>query len=849
MATAIAVVPCYAAGASNETEVPPPAPLTIVDEADGGASGVSLRDNSEDVMYLEMSADERRSVAQSTARPTQGAGAVLTARLPVVVDGRRFASIPVTATITEVLTVSAISLADALAPIISDEGRQLLVGLGPNQVPTATLAEAGILVRLDPQTLSVVVELPASLRGIERISLVDMNQFPESEQIYPSTFSAGLTGSVAFTESTRDGQGVNIQSGFFGFVNIGGLRGLNLDFGGVIQQRGDDFEFRREALVGFIDLPERALRFSGGDLLPAQPTLNGSASILGVNMSRRYDQLQPQRLIRPTGRRSFLLEKEATVEVYANNVLVSRFAAGPGPIDLADISVANLSNNVSIIVEDSLGRREVDSFTLSNDVSLIGVGLDQFSVSAGVLRDNSLSGFEYTQDWLLAGSYYRGISERLTLGGFAAATEDFGNVGGSIAFGGFKGVVLFEVAASRSEAGRNGFSWTLAYRGGNFLPQEFNDTLTGRIDYSSGEFSNLSDRSSLSNDRWNAAFDYRFDIGEDTSVLVGVTYDDSHSGLGANRFVSVGVSQRLGAFQFSMTARAGEDSFGRESSGVFFSLSRPLNSRTTTTASYDTNADSARVEVVRNRRIQSPDFNYRLGWQSRSGEQDASGLLGYSGSRFEADARIDRDVGGSRTDRGTTATVRLQSGIGFADGTFAIGRDPGRGFFMIRPHPNLRDADVRLFQGRSRTQPLASTGALGPALAPIAAAYRPTELTVEVANAPPGYDIGNPRFVVLPGARSGVVIPVGTDAYRWRLGTLFVAGRVVPLAYGEITNLDTGEKSTFFTNSQGRASFTGLRPGRYEIRLLETAVRAEFTVLDTDAAFIEMGVINLQRAP
>lgn len=797
---------------------------------------------------LEESAGAADPVRQDGMAKPQG-NAVLAAKLPIVVEGRRFESVPVTATVSEVLTISPTLLAVALQPILSDEAEKALMALGANQVPVATLGELGYVIRLDPQTLSVAVDVPANQRALERFSLLNMDQYPEAEQIYPSRYAAGLTGSLGVTDRFGGASAPAVQFGFYGFANAGGLRGVNLDYGGTFTVRDGETEFRRDGIVAFVDRPESALRYAAGDLVPVQPALGGTAPILGITIQRNYELLQPSRIIRPTGRRSFLLDQAATVEVYANNILVNRFAAGPGPIDLADIPVANLSNDITIVVEDALGRRELDHFSLANDVSLLGVGLDEFSFSVGVMRDESRDGFAYSEDWALAGYYTRGLNERLTAGAHAAASQDLQNVGGSVAFAGFRGIALVEGAVSHSAGGESGFAASAAYRGGNFLPKEANDVLTARVEFYGENFATLSDRNSLSNDRWRAAVDYRFEISNDTAVLLGATYADRYNVSGADRYLTAGASRRFGRVQTSLTGRVGENAFGEQDAGVFVSLSRVFGARTVASASYDSVSGSSRVEVARSRRLETPDFSYRVGWQGRPGDQEAFGQASYYGSRFQADGRVVGSLESAGSSQGQTATVRLQSGIAFADGNFAVGRDPGRGFYLVREHPSLSGADLRLYQSRSRTMPVATSDGFGPALAPITSPYRPTELTVDVAGAPPGYDVGDTRFVVLPGARSGIVIEVGSDAYRWRLATLYIAGEAVNLAYGELINLETGKREAFFTNAAGRASFASLMPGEYEIRLAERAFHSRFTVRNDDSAFVDMGIINLERTP
>lgn len=785
--------------------------------------------------------------------PPQGAkpqeNAVLSARLPIVVEGRRFQTVLVTATVSEVLTISPAALAESLRPILSDAAREQLIALGSGQFPVATLGELGYLVRLNPQNLSVAVDVQPALRAVERFSLIDIDQYPESKQIYPGNVAAGLTATMSVVDNSADGLGPTGRLGFFGFANVGGMRGVNIDYGGTFDIQGSRTRFQRDAILAFVDRPEQALRYSAGDLFPALPALAGSSPFVGISLQRNYQLLQPARIIRPTGRRSFLLEKAATVEVYSNGTLINRFAAGPGPIDLADIPVANITNNIEIVVEDALGRRELDSFALANDVTLLGAGLDEFSVSAGFLRDPNRDGYAYSNDWVMAAGYMRGVSERLTLGAHAAITEELQNAGASAAFAGLGGVILVEGAASRAVGDRTGFAASIGYRGGNFLPSGTNDVLTARLDYSSAVFSTLADPTSSADDRWRAAVDYRFNLTEETSALVGATYADRHSVGRADKFVTAGINHRIGRLQASVTGRLGQDALGRTDAGAFFTLSMIFGDRTIASASYDTLTNNGRVEFSRSRRAQAPDYSYRVGVEGRPGNRQAFGQAAYTHSRFEADARLIGNLESEGVSRGRTAAFRLQTGLAFADGTVALGRDPGRGFYMVRRHPSLEAADLVLYQGRSQNLPLATSGTLGPAIAPVNSPYLPTELTVVANNVPTGYDVGDTRFVVLPGARSGVVIDIGSDAFRWRLATLYVEGEPVDLNYGELVNVATGTSQSFFTNATGRARFAELAPGEYEIRLAGRAFRGRFTVLNSDAPFIDMGVINLERIP
>src|SRR5690606_24682061 len=148
-----------------------------------------------------------------------------------------------------------------------------------------------------------------------------------------------------------------------GFANMGGVKGLNLYFGGDVSVTGDGEGFRRDRILAFRDDPRRALRISAGDILPLQARLAGQLDMLGISFERNHQALDPLRNVRAVGRRSLVLERRSTVEVYVNGALVQSFIADPGPINIRDIPLADLSNNVSVVVEDDLGRRELEAFS------------------------------------------------------------------------------------------------------------------------------------------------------------------------------------------------------------------------------------------------------------------------------------------------------------------------------------------------------------------------------------------------------------------------------------------------------------------------------------------------------
>ena len=222
---------------------------------------------------------------------------------------------------------------------------------------------------------------------------------------------------------------------------------------------------------------------------------------------------------------------------------------------------------------------------------------------------------------------------------------------------------------------------------------------------------------------------------------------------GANAGVFAGVQHRLGAFLLSATLRHIDRAQGDSNSGVFLSVTRLLGRRMVATASYDSVSQSGRAELRQRRSLRLPEVEWAVRAERTEQDTELGGNFRYATSRFDAEADVTRAwQNGGVAGSPTVGQLRLQSGIAFADGVFAIGRDPAQGFAIVSRHSSLRSATVAVSAGTVGRE-LAYANGLGPAVAPLFGSYRPQELTVALYGAPAGYDIGAGAYVLEPGAR------------------------------------------------------------------------------------------------
>lgn len=772
-----------------------------------------------------------------------------------VLGGNRLPLVTAELTIIELRAIEANSLEASLGTRLAAAQRAELKREAGNFLSVARLRELGITATYDPANLTISLALAPEVVGPQTFSFTDDVRLGAAERVRPADLALGITGNLVGSRDLSDpGGDTRLLYNFAGFMNIGGRdKGGYLLFGGLVDL-GDNARrrFERDRLIAFKDFEGPALRVAAGDLVAGLPVIAGEADVAGIALERRYDALQPLRNIRPTGRRQFTLERPARIEIYANGALVQALEVDAGPVDLNRIPALSLSTNIAIIVEDATGRREIDSFTLANDIELLGAGISEFNVTAGMMRKPSPSGgFAYSATPLLTGQFARGFSDVVTAGGHFAVMEDYQNVGLTFASLAPGGAVFLGGSASHDAAsGDVGYALSLAYRGDPLRLSDQGNQLNFRLDYRSADYRRLSQTLAPDPVKIDMALDYRLSLTERLAVSVGGNYLDTHGQGPATRAVFGGVQASFGRVLASATARYAEIG-GRSDRGVLATLTVPLGRNHFSTASYDSVTRQARMEARRVRDITVPEFDYGVIAEHGPLFDRLTGQARFANSRFNLDVELvgtrPASAGGGRDQN--VVNFRLQSGLAYADGTLGIGRNPGRGFVMVDRHASLKEARVEVETsgvGRRAGQ----SNALGPAVIGQLSGYRPDNVRVSVLGAPPGYDLGPGEYLSDPGALSGVKLTIGSDAYRSALVTFVLPGGApVKLADGVVRNLATGETSGVFTNAAGRAVLSKLAEGRYRVELTGGDLVYEFTVDKSAPAIMRLGTQTMEVAP
>lgn len=699
--------------------------------------------------------------------------------------------------------------------------------------PTITLADLeplGISFSYDPQSLELAFRLPVERRLARSVIVSPLERERRGEVVAPADFSAY----------------VNVR-GNFDYVHAGGNEGfatplmlldgatrlgpIVLESEAIWQPGANGVNFQRLGSRMVYDDQANLVRWTVGDLQTLSRGFQAAPDISGISVFRSYGVLQPQRIIRPRGDRTFRLDRASAVEIEMNGQIVRRLQLNPGVYDLRDFPFTQGANNVRLSVIDDSGRSEVLNFNLFIDQTQLGAGLSEFGVYAGVRAPLGVRGPNYSDDFIFSGYYRRGVSDYLTLGvnsqfdakgrqfgGEAVVGTDIGTFGGSMAISdidgvgvGYAGTMTFQRVIQRTYGLADTLNVFFERRSKNFGPvsdffveNPFSYEIGGGYTRAFGAqlFAGLDARFSKGREEQRDLHTYRLNAGYRISPVANL--------VGDVRYERDGRGERVAAF-VSLTMR-----FGRY---------------TTARADYDTQDNRGRLsfQTVQGQGVGA--YNATADFD----RSDVSSGFNFNGNFISNRAELGfthfgtfLDTFGQRTSQ--RSSLRVGSSIAFADGAVSVGRPIFDSFAIVTPHKSLKGTDVELEP--TPFGHVANTGRLGAATQPNLSSYIDRTVTFDAPEAPGGMDLGQGSFKLFPSYRSGYKVVIGSDYNVTALGTMLdVDGEPVALVTGNAYEIGKPDRPavTVFTNRQGRFGMTGLAAGKWRIEMLD-AKRSVFEI-------------------
>lgn len=746
-------------------------------------------------------------------------------------------------------------LGDRLRALMADRvepGVAAMLDRVPTGPVSLTELEAlGLVIGYDPAALTLDVRLTPEQRGQTALTLRPAGAPSAELRAGAAEVAVGLSviSRAAYVhESDFEPEGAQpFRADLNGFIALGGFDGWALVAGGDFDAERRD-SWRRSAVTLIHDNYDHAVRYRIGDVRPRPEGFQVSPDILGLSVERDYATIQPFRNIQASGRATFTLERSSVVTVEVNGVVTSTLSLSPGRYDVRDFPFTQGANAIRVLVEDEFGVREIAGFSTFADIELLGGGLDQFGVSAGVLRDpfTTQGGYAYTDDPVLTAHYARGLSDAVTVGGELELGPDVAMAGIRAAWGTRFGLVAAQFAVSRRDADR---AWAAlaryrlpAVEYGTWLHE-----LDAQIEHRQAGFGSLGDIAGAAFDETRIEARY---LARQGGRFFGVTASRVESQL-RSTFVSLTAGWQWRGWTVSATAQPWVDGLRERPDRFLINITRRLGRKDSMRVRQGTGPYEAEVEVQRFTSRRVGDWGGRAAAGVIDGVRRLDADFIYTAPRAEIDLS---HLSESRPDtsriRRSISEARLGMGFGWADGHAAFGRPFEDGFVIVQPHPALAGRRAVLREGDSG--PVAAVSdRWGPGLAPLRRAYQAESFAVEVDDLPPGYDLGSARIDAFGGPRSGFFYRVGSDASNTVMAHLRDAsGAAVPLVAGELRSLDRTDAAAapFFTNRTGRLVAERVAAGRYAVILADGRTAGEIVVPEAALGLVQLPDIVLTGA-
>ena len=438
----------------------------------------------------------------------------------------------------------------------------------------------------------------------------------------------------------------------------------------------------------------------------------------------------------------------STASVLIDNVRRANLGFSPGPFNVSNIPVISGSNEVSLVVRDSLGRETVMRQQFYASLDLLKPGLHDFSVETGVIRQNfGLRSFDYKQAVFVGQSRY-GWNDKFTT---EARFEQVGKAT-TLGFGAIVVVPIPAVATVAVAASHvNGTTGSLVLAGVEKRERDWSIGLRGqRISVGFIQLGN--DRPRTNSQQSYTAY-VNTKLGRDAEFGgLGLAFADTGSReLDGGKSVTATWTKSLRrGGNFSFTALYGDKPKRTTQFSAMFT--HPLGPRLSVSSDASRNSSGATSASVS--AATSLDNVQEVSWRARIA---ANASPGTSASTY-GDAAVnwraptfDTSVGVSVSRETQAARLALSGAVGIADGVGFMSRSLHDGFGVIRT-PGMTGIPIT-----SNGRVVAVSDGNGVAVVPRVIPYQQNIFRVDLKRLPLNIETDDDKVVLVPAYRSAAI--------------------------------------------------------------------------------------------
>lgn len=684
-------------------------------------------------------------------------------------------------------------------------------------ITISDLSLSSLSINFDTSTQAIYLSIPLDFRSEFPIPVyrrnnptigVDYLTSSKFSAIANAYGSANIANKSEFLDKNQTNENVGIETAIR-WNDIVFETGANYASGA-----NEKLTFRNTRFVK--DLVDERLRLQAGDLYVSNRALQSQIDAFGFSISR-YFGTKPYTSIRPNPSRSFVVKGGARVSIYINGRLSKEVRLAAGRYSLQDLPLRSSSgNDIRLIINYDSGETEQLLFNAFYDFDLLLKGTSEFATSIGV-RSQIVNGKrDYQEDKPILSTFYRrGFSDTLSLGINAQAENNYVNIGleGLLT----TGIGSFGVFSNASSSeGNTGDVLSIFYRLNHF----FDD---GMLSLNlQNEFTDANYRTIVNSDKqpeytnhitgnmtYDSSAGYSLSTTYEKKTPIQEIQDETRIS------ASLTFGSRLGSI--SLSGRLDETSEGRTNSwGITLNTAFDFGS---SSLAYQSNDPYYRFGFANPPQAGAYSIGYDVAHTKRA-EHDQSRLgLSYAGNRFDSRLEFNVADGQNSLQYGdeVNTTLFFSTALVYADGKSALSRPVDDSFAIFPANKGAEkfklgvDPQSSFWTDNNRYH--AWSDALGPPVVNNLNSYHLRHITVDAPFAPAGTSIGSQAYSILPGYRSGLAIPVGSDENAAIIGSIVDKNNnIVPFAVG-YTLGNNGDKNNFFTNGGGRFYVASLRAG------------------------------------
>ena len=667
----------------------------------------------------------------------------------------------------------------------------------------------------DNLTLNIIAD-PKLLAS----NTIDLANAPENIEFVRST-----SGFVNYALTTENGER-------FSFLSEQGL-----SLGGVFLDNTVSTNFagrtQRINTSATFDNRQRMTRLVVGDAIANGGVLGGASQIGGISYSKDFS-INPYFTPFPGQRFAGVVNTPSTADVYVNGLLVRIVDLPPGPFNLQNLPAVSGAGATRVVIRNAFGLTQELGSPYYLDTRVLRRGLSEFSYSAGVERRPVQTTLGSYGGPAFVGRHRYGLTDTLTLGGFALADKNKVAGGPEATFTLPIGTIGLGAAGS-AQSGTSGGAASFQY-----VYQSARFSLGSMLTYTSPHYATIG----LDRNDDRAIYQINAFAGtriKDVDIALNL-YQQEFRDVGKTQQINLTSSTRLAnRLNLSLSVFHTEVERLRPATGVFAALTMAIGGDTTATVS--ANTDSAgTVGTVQLQKSRPLGTGWSYLAQASVGPQAVSVAdVQYQGDYglYELDAT---HIAGK-----TNATVSAAGAVTFIGGETFLTRPVQDAYGLIKV------PGVAGVTGYISHQDAGKTDRAGSLLVPNLLSYYGNQLGIEPQDIPIDYTVGETERTVAPSYRGGAVVTFAVKKLQAFQGLIKVrrnGADVVP-AYGDISVTIADQTIKSPIGGSGEFYLENLQPGDQASVVEFEGETCRFTVSvpRSGERFVQLGTLTCVQSP